>query len=295
MPDELEPVAAFERALAHGLSGRFGSGDALHATLEGLLGAARRAWPALEVDAGQFLGHLASKLNADSELPRVHAADLYLAFSCLLGDPKALAAFERTVAGSVPAVLGSLPAGLTADEVLQRLRLKLLVRSGEAAPAIAGYSGKGPLVQWLRAVAVRVLQDFTRRGAGQHEVATSDDALIETPAAGVDADLQYLKGRYSAEFKAAFQETLGELSPRDVNLLRLSYLDGVSPEEIGRIYQTHRTTVWRWLGQCREQLLEGTRRRLGERIKVSDAELSSLMNAVHSQLDVSISRMLGKD
>ena len=45
---------------------------------------------------------------------------------------------------------------------------------------------------------------------------------------------------------------------------------------------------------CREELLASTRRLLAARVKVSEAELSSLMNAVHSQLDVSISRMLGK-
>ncbi|MBK7864940.1 MAG: sigma-70 family RNA polymerase sigma factor [Archangiaceae bacterium] len=294
MPDDPRPSESFERALEPALRGLFGKGAELDAALAAVLDSARAAWPRLEVDATQFAAHLGAHLRADSELARLHVADLYLAFACLLGDPHALTEVDQVLSSGVPAVFGQLPAGLTPDEVLQRLRLKLFVRSGEAPPAIAGYSGRGALVQWLRAAAVRVIQDFARRGAGRHEAATSDDALIETPAAGHDADLQYLKGRYAAEFKAAFQETLKELSPRDLNLLRLSYLDGVSPEEIGRIYQTHRTTVWRWLGQCREALLTGTRRRLAERVKVSEGELSSLMNAVHSQLDVSISRMLGR-
>ena len=294
MADNFPLAEAFERALGPGLVGKFGADSALEGALAALLSTARGAWPTFELDAEQFIAHLGAKMQSDSQPAALHAADLYLAFACLLGMPEALAAFERTVASEVPAVLGQLPAGLARDEVLQRLRLKLLVRSAEAPPAIAGYSGKGPLVQWLRAAAVRVVQDFLRRGAGQREVATSDDALLDTPAAGLDPDVQYLKGRYAPEFKAAFQEALAGLNARDLNLLRLSYLDGVSPEEIARIYQTHRTTVWRWLTQCRESLLANTRRLLAARVRVSEGELSSLMNAVHSQLDVSISRMLGK-
>ena len=125
-------------------------------------------------------------------------------------------------------------------------------------------------------------------------MATPDDALVDTPAAGVDADMAYLKSRFAPEFKLAFQEALSELSARDQNLLRLQYLDGVSPEEIGRLYQAHRTTVWRWLTECREALLQKTKEKLAARVVVGQQEFSSLMNAVHSNLDVSLSRMLRK-
>ena len=63
---------------------------------------------------------------------------------------------------------------------------------------------------------------------------------------------------------------------------------------IGRIYQTHRTTIWRWLTGCREELLKKTRKLLAERLKVSESEFSSLMNAMQSDLDVSLSRILRK-
>ena len=77
--------------------------------------------------------------------------------------------------------------------------------------------------------------------------------------------------------------------------MRLQYLDGISPEEIGRVYQTRRTTVWRWLTRCKQELLTRTRALLAARVQVSEEELSSLINAVHSQLDVSLSRMLPKE
>jgi len=279
---------AFERGLSPGLAGRFTG-------VEALVESARAAWPALTVDPAAFVQHLAARLTADSELSRVQAADLYLAFACLQQDAAALEAFDKLAAANVPAVLGQLPPGLGTDEVLQRLRVKLLVWSGDQPPGITTYSGKGPLIPWMRAAAVRLVQDFLRRGAGQREVAAGDDALLDTPAAAGDLDVQLLKARYAPEFKAAFQQALASLNPRDLNILRMTYLDGVSPDEIGRIYQTHRTTVWRWLNGCREELLSNTRKLLAARVHVDEAELSSLMQAVHSQLDVSISRMLKKD
>ncbi len=282
---------AFQKALPLELQGRFGTGPALEETLARLVTTAREAWPTLELEAPAFVAHAAERLQPGVELSTLHAADLWLALACLLGDPAALAAFDRTVLARVPAVLrGTLPAGLAEDDVLQGLRLKLFVRQGETAPQISSYSGRGPLVQWLRASAVRLTQDFAR--ARKLEVSNPDDALADTPAVMVGAELGFLKDRYAADFKAAFQEALISLPPRDQNLMRLYYLDGSSPEEIGRLYQTHRTTVWRWLSACREALLAQTRKNLVARVKVSDAEVSSLMNAVHSQLDVSLSRML---
>lgn len=262
-------------------------------TLATLIASARQAWPALELDEAAFVDHLAQHLTADATLASLHAADLWLAFACVLGDPAALTAFEQTVLARVPAVLkGNLPAGLSADDVLQSLRLKLFVRQSDAPPAIATYSGRGALLHWVRAAAVRLTQDHARARKLEH--VTDDDALLDTPVLSQAPELNFLKNRFAPDFKVAFQEALLTLSPRDQNLLRLYYLEGSSPEEIGRVYQTHRTTVWRWLTQCREALLAQTRVMLAARTKVSDAEVSSLMNAVHSQLDVSLSRMLKK-
>lgn len=281
---------SFTRSLAPELEGRFPGAEE---TLTQLLTTARAAWPSIELDEAAFLEHLAQRLTADTTLATLHAADLWLAFACVLGDPAALLAFDQTVLARVPSVLqGNLPAGLSADDVLQALRLKLFVRQSDAPPAIATYSGRGALLHWVRAAAVRLTQDHAR--ARKLERVTDDAALLETPVLSQGAELNFLKNRYAPDFKLAFQEALQTLSARDQNLLRLYYLEGSSPEEIGRVYQTHRTTVWRWLTQCREALLAQTRVMLAARTKVSDAEVSSLMNAVHSQLDVSLSRMLKK-
>lgn len=282
---------AFARGLAPSLAGRFGKETELEEVLAKLVTTAQQQWPSFEVEGPAFAEYLAQRVDAEASLPAIHAADLWLAFACVLGDPAALAAFDSSPLSRVPSVLrGSLPAGLTEDEVLQSLRLRLFVRSGERPPAIATYSGRGALVHWLRAAAVRLVQDFAR--TRKLEIATPDEALLEMPAVTGSAEVAVLKSRYGPEFKISFQEALLSLSQRDQNLLRLYYLDASSPEEIGRLYQAHRTTVWRWLSECRQALLSQTRLKLAARAKVSDAEMSSLMNAAHSELDVSLSRIL---
>jgi RNA polymerase sigma-70 factor (ECF subfamily) len=282
---------AFLSQVAPALRAAVEAQPTLDAELAALVARARQAHPALVVEDAGFLAFVAPHVAADTALPALHAGDLLLAFACLLGDPEALAVFERDVVARAAAVVkGALPAGLTLDEVLQRLRVRLLVRQGERAPALATYSGKGSLVHWSRATAARLVQEFAR--TNQREVATDDADLADTPALTRDLDAGLLKQQFAAAFKEAFQAALTELSPKDQNLLRLHYLEGMRAEELGRIYDTHRTTVWRWLTQCREELMAKTRKHLATR--VPEAELSSLMNVVHSQLDVSLSRVLKK-
>ncbi len=260
----------------------------LEGELQALVERANQAQPELEIDAPGFVAHVASHVTEETSLEALHAGDLKLSLACVLGDPTALAIFERdVVARALAASRGALPAGLTADEVLQRLRVRLLLRDGERAPALASYSGRGALIHWCRATTLRLIQEFAR--APQREVA-SEDALLEAPALTRDLDTSLLKQHFALAFAAAFKAALAQLSSRDRHLLQLHYLQGMRAEELGRIFNTHRTTVWRWLTQCREQLLQATRAELAKSVK--DSELSSLMNVVHSQLDVSISRVL---
>ncbi len=291
MPTTYPLATAFGRAAPRELGQRLGSPADLDEALMAVVSTARAAWPDIEVDDLLFVEHLAARMPADGSLEAIHATDLYLAFACLLGDSRAIGAFETSFLAKTPAALGSSQAdAATVDEVLQLLRQKLFVRQGEVAPKIADFSGRGPLLHWVRAAAVRTLQDLTR--ARHRHVESTDEALADIPAAGQEAEVAFMKGRYGPEFKAAFHDALATVSPRDRNLLRLHYVDGISPDEIGRLYRAHRTTVWRWITGCRQELFLATRRLLAERVPMAESELSSLMEVVRSQLDVSISRVL---
>jgi RNA polymerase sigma-70 factor (ECF subfamily) len=104
-----------------------------------------------------------------------------------------------------------------------------------------------------------------------------------------------MKGRYREDFKVALQAAMAGLSARDRTVLRLHWVDGLNIDKIGAVYRVHRSTVARWIAQCRKQLLEDTKRALKARLQVSHSELHSLVGLLRSQLHLSVSRVLQEE
>ncbi|MBI5542623.1 MAG: sigma-70 family RNA polymerase sigma factor [Deltaproteobacteria bacterium] len=267
-------------------------GEELDAKLRSLFARARAAWPGIELDEVRFIEHLAQKLSPGDDPESLQVEHLYLACACLHQTPAALEALDREFLSKVRVTLMRSNLQGHTDDVQQILRQKLLVpREGKPA-RIADYSGRGSLVPWIRTAAVRAAQDLDRQG--KEQVEEPDETLAELPSPALNAEMAFAKARFGRDFKAAFQEAMASLDPKDRSLLRLQYIDGLTPDEIGRIYKTHRVTVWRWLSRCREELAEKTRALLAERLALSESEFGNLMELVHSQLDVSITRLLKK-
>jgi RNA polymerase sigma-70 factor (ECF subfamily) len=253
------------------------------------LAAARAAWPNIEVDRARFAREIAARLEG-AAIDALHTSDLYLAIACADGDAAALAAFEETLGPEITRSLGKLSLrGPDAAELHQKLRHKLFVAAEGAAGRIATYSARGPLRAWLRALVVHeALSEHRRRGREDHET----DSVIGDLAADDDPELAQIRARYAAPFREAFGAALGGLSPRDRNVLRLVYGEGLTVEQVALMYGVHRVSVSRWLQQTRASLLEGTRALLRDRLKLDDAELASLTRLCLSQIDVSLDRLL---
>jgi RNA polymerase sigma-70 factor, ECF subfamily len=269
-----------------------GPEDGLETTLEALWKAGREAWPDLEVSPEDFVRHLAAPLAAEADpqaaLPGLHAGDLYLACGCVRGDPRALSLFQHRVLAPVARDLGrsdALP-GL-GDDFKQHLVERLLVGgSGGPVPRIAGYSGRGSLVSWVRMAAVRAAINL--RGAERHwEPLETSDALALS-AAAPDPELTLLRQQCRDEFREAFQAALAELDARARNLLRFHFLQGLSGDAVAGMYGVSRRTVHRWLEQAREALLRRTRERMAERLVVAPRELESIMYELQSELGSAI-------
>lgn len=64
---------------------------------------------------------------------------------------------------------------------------------------------------------------------------------------GGDPELSHLKATFAAEFKFALTLAIDELSVRDRNLLRQSVLDGLTIDQLGKLYRVHRATAARWV------------------------------------------------
>ena len=86
-----------------------------------------------------------------------------------------------------------------------------------------------------------------------------------------------------------------QLSKRDRNLLRFHYVARMTFEAIARSYHVNRSTAVRWLAAIRDDLDSAIRIRLFEELGISPTEIRSLWQAVQSDVEVSISRLLAAE
>lgn len=263
------------------------------ARLDDKWAAAEDAWPGLVPDEHRFVERLGS-LCGDSDLAAceaMHWNDLVLATECLAGVTRAVSVLDAAFGPGVEQVARRTPGlGVPPDQFRRELWAELLEPRSDRAPRLAGYSGSGGLAAWLRVVAVRRARDLVAR-ARKQPVGADDGELGVDP---VDPELAYLKALYRDEFKRAFNDAAEGLSTRERNLLRHSIIDGLSIDQIGRIYHVHRATAARQLDRARTRLRSETRRLLMERLGVQPSMLRSLSRLVASQLDVSVRRVLAR-
>ncbi|AKJ06120.1 RNA polymerase sigma-70 factor (ECF subfamily) [Archangium gephyra] len=288
-----EHTESFLSRAPHALVPALRAHPGLEEALAGLVRAAREAWPEVGMDEGAFLAHVAERLPSTGEAREVLASlrteDFFLAFACVRGEARALEAFEARVLSQVGTWLPREAPALV-DELRQLLRQRLLVSMDGAPPKLASYSGRGPLGQWVRAVALRLHIDRQR-------AAPRERSLEEAPAAladrlGTDPELAFMRERHQEDFRVAFRAALGRLETRERNLLRLHHVHGQSMDEVSATYQAPRSTVARWIARARERLLTLTREELMARLRLTPDELDSMLRLVRSQLDVSLRLLL---
>jgi RNA polymerase sigma-70 factor (ECF subfamily) len=265
----------------------------LDAALAGLVREAREAWPQVDMDAAAFLAHVAERLpsagDAGEALASLRAAELFLAFACTRGDARALEALDAQVLSQLGTWLPRESPSLV-DELRQVLRQRLLVAVDGAAPKLASYSGRGPLGQWVKAVALRLHIDQQRAAPREQPVGEAPVELAER--LGADPELAFIRERHQQDFRVAFRAALGQLDARERHLLRLHHVHGLSVDSVGATYQTSRSTAARWIAHARERLLTLTREQLTARLGLTPDELDSMLRLVCSQLDVSLRQLM---
>lgn len=271
----------------------------LRAELEQALHQAAQTWPGLPLArAGAFAEALAREVPPDGDplehLRGLRCADRYLAFLCAEGEPAAIAAFEATLTPQMESALSEVraPAGQR-DEIKQLLRERFFVGRPGHPPVIAGYAGRGSLRGWVR---ISVLREVYRAAQSERRwQQLEEEQLARFASAEDDPELALLKEQYRDTFRSAFSAALQGLSPRQRNLLRHYYLDGMTVEQIGRLYQFHKATATRQLARVRESLLEQTRQAMMSTLAVGDADCDSILRLIKSQLEVSICSHLRPD
>jgi len=239
-----------------------------------------------------FAAHVAHANVEPASLER-HGADLYLACACAAGDVRALTWFdEHVLAPAAAAARGVDAADAFQDEVRQRVRAQLLVGEDGAA-RLGAYAGRGPLRAWVGVTAVRVALMMKRSQQRRREVPDEVIAGALALASTGNPELDLLKRQYATAFETALRAACAELEPRLRGALRMHFADGLSIDEIGAAYGVHRATAARWVQRASDTLFDATRAKLAQELSLSQTELDRVATLVRSQLDVSLSQLLG--
>lgn len=251
----------------------------------------REAWPSLALPEPALRGFIVERVGASEvsvdDIAPLALTDMYLACACIHRIEGAHAAFEAMCAPTVDAALARIGARPVADDIKQQVMDLLFVGKGGRG-ALGKYSGRGNLRGWVRVIAVREAVRLLKKS--NDTVSVGDDAMFDAlaPSERDDPELEYLKLHYRDAFRRAFLHAVNQLPRRERTALRMSVLDGLSIDEIGKAFSVHRATAARWLNQAREQLIEGTKAALSEQLRISASEVDSVIRLVRSSLDVSL-------
>lgn len=216
-------------------------------------------------------------------------AELALARAIAAGEPAALGEFETAYLSPVRSTLRAM--GLDAADIAdieQTVRLKLLVAEAGVPARIVAYAGHGKLGGLVRVAAVREALSLLRR----RKPTTNEDWLEELSSPEDDPALARLKAQHRDAFKAAFEEAVRRLEPREHTLLRLHLVRHQSIDEIGAVYGVHRATAARWVEGAKRSLRTLTTKILGERFELRGPDLERVVALIESRIELSIDRLL---
>ncbi|MEP6654405.1 MAG: sigma-70 family RNA polymerase sigma factor [Myxococcales bacterium] len=257
--------------------------------------AARRAWPKIELPFELFRTHadqVGFTFSGVAETDAANGADLFLCCACGEGDAQAIAALEHQYIGAARLGLTRFDARPEfIDDVLQELRAKLLVPPD---PRIRRYSGRGPLVAWIRVAASRTAIDLLR--ATREGVPREASELESLGRVDFGPEVQLLRAVYRDAFHEALARALAALAPKDRNMLRRHLVDHMTLEEIAGPYGVHPATVARRLTTLREQIATAVRDHLATRHRSEGGatSLESLAHAIRSEVYVSLGPLLAQ-
>jgi RNA polymerase sigma-70 factor (ECF subfamily) len=262
----------------------------LDALMLDVVASAQRTWPTVNLPPDVFVAYVRDRLPTDVPpavaLRQMHVSDLYLVCACARGDVPALAAFDEHCLSQLDRVLGKM--GIDADvtaEIKQDIRASVLVGAAGQAE-IVDFSGRGDLRGWVRVMAVH--RAFRRQCRARREVPAEDDELLQRLVVPGNPELDYAKKLYRQEFTQAFEGALRALPDRERTLLRQHYVDGLTIDELGKLYRMHRSTAARLVVRARGLVLEATRAQMMSRLEVHSQDLDSIIRMIRSQLDISL-------
>ncbi len=244
--------------------------------------------PTLGGSVDEFARHLETLSALEEGLDQLRLGDLFLAWCCCQGDAPALLELWST---HVPALRHAVK-NVTKDEaraedVLQEVMVELLVGKAGRPPTLASYEGRSKLSRWLRSVGVRAaLAAGEKLSANLQPLAESAAELLRSPDA--DPELAVLKARCGQQLERALHQAMKGMGDPERLLLQQHWVDGLTIDQLAKVYRIHRATAARRIASAREELLTSVRRRLREQLQLTGKELDSLIELAQSRLRLSL-------
>jgi RNA polymerase sigma-70 factor (ECF subfamily) len=246
----------------------------------------RARWPGLSLSYNAFIELVRARLAQLDAAPdaAIFAEDLFLVAACQTQVPGAVDAFDALTWPELKKHLRKKekdPARL--DEMRQTLLVRLFVPDSLGGEArIAGYTGRGALLAWLRMAAVRLAVSAHRQ---ENRLAGLADAYAEnSPSLASDIELSFIRGRYEADFIAALRAAMGELSDEQRLLLQFRYREEMTSDQIAVVLKTSRVTAHRRVATARDALAKSLREKLSSRLQLSESGLGHLLGLLSSRL-----------
>jgi RNA polymerase sigma-70 factor (ECF subfamily) len=272
--------------------------DDLGAALKAFYESGRTRWTVFPpVPATDFVAHLAAILPPDADdqyLASLVAEDVYLACACADGVPGALVAFDEQYLARVGAFVAHIDNSPEfVQEIRQMLRERLLVRRPDQPPRIATYSGRGALMVWVRVSAARAALDVRAKPDEARRV--DDSSLLDGLQADPNPEVDILRARHTEALTNALRAAVASLPAEQRVILRMYFQAGQNTERIATVLRVDRSTAARRLVAARKAVFDETRRLMALQLPVDTAEFRSLARAVHDQINISLTGLLGGD
>jgi RNA polymerase sigma-70 factor, ECF subfamily len=252
--------------------------------------AGKLEWPAVEHRTlDDFANHVHRVSAKPSDLGR-HGTDLFLALCCGSNDGRAVRILERKHRSNLDIYLER--SGFdepTRQDVLQQLWLHLCAGP---QPRILTYAARASLAAWTKVAALR----FAIHMKPCVPLANTDVgeiAICNFVAENASPELKLTVEYAKPLFQSALALAMSLLSDRDVTILRLFFVEGVSSENIAKLYGVHRATSARWITEIRRRILESVQGTLATDYGVDSSEFESLAFLMRSQLHLSFGRLFG--
>lgn len=253
--------------------------------LKELVNAAAAARPTL--DRAAFADHLAVVAPETGELA---VADLALAFQAAHGDQVAVSELHAIVERASRLALRVAGYSATvADDAIQETSVRLLVaQAGKNKPILLTYQGRARLSAWIKTIALRTA---SRLMAIENRV-DRDEGVLERLADSHDPITHAIKADIRPAARAAFVAAVRGLSYFHRELLGAVILDGATIDDLSRQHGVHRATAARWVGRARAALDDGVRRELASALDLSPSEVSSVLTAIATSIELTPARLL---